>query len=272
MAQERIQKILAAAGFGSRRACEELVLDGRVSVNGVIRRELPVVVDPARDRVAVDGRPVRAQRMVYFLLNKPAGVFCTQHDPAGRKRAVDLLVGVRERVFPVGRLDAEAMGLLLLTNDGELAQRLTHPRFGIAKTYRAEVDGMPTAETLARVREGVWLSEGRSSPARIEIVHRQRNKCILEITLREGANREVRRVLARCGHRVRRLTRIRMGRLSIARLPLGAYRPLTPDEVRHLHRLAAESGNGAAPAAPARSRGRRIRRWNTSSSAGRRRP
>lgn len=271
MARERIQKILAAAGFGSRRTCEEMVLEGRVTVNGAPIRGLPALVDPQHDQIAVDGRPVRPQRMVYFLLNKPPGVFCTHNDPAGRKRAVDLLTGVRERVFPVGRLDSESMGLLLLTNDGELTQRLTHPRFGVPKTYRAEIDGVPAEETLNRVREGIWLSEGRTAPAKIDIVHRQRDRCILEITMRESRNREIRRMLARLGHKVRRMTRIRMGKLSIARLPLGAFRPLTPDEIRYLQKMVAgidsvdvlhspplprQAGRPHRPARPMHTRGR----------------
>ncbi|MFQ5423776.1 MAG: pseudouridine synthase [Phycisphaerae bacterium] len=238
MPTERLQKILAGAGFGSRRACEDLIVDGRVEVNGRVVNRLPVLVLPERDRIRVDGKPVRTEKLVYFLLNKPRHVYCTHHDTAGRKRAVDLLVGVRERVFPVGRLDADSMGLLILTNDGELAQKLAHPRFTVPKTYRAEVTGAPTAEALVQLRQGVWLSEGRTSSARITIIHRQRTKAVLEVTLREGRNRQVRRMLAKLGHKVRRLTRIRMGKLSIARLPVGAFRPLTRAEVQYLRDLA----------------------------------
>ncbi len=238
MARERIQKILAAAGFGSRRSCEAFVEQGRIRVNGRVVTELPCLVDPDQDRVAIDGRPVRAARPVYYLLNKPPGVFCTHNDPAGRKRAVDLLVGVRERVYPVGRLEAESSGLLLLTNDGELTQKLTHPRFGAPKTYRAEVRGSPSPEALERIRSGVWLSEGRSGRATVVIVHRDRERAILEITLRESRNREIRRVLARLGHGVRRLTRIRMGKLSIRGLAVGGFRPLSRSEVAYLYRLA----------------------------------
>ena len=238
MPTERIQKVLAAAGFGARRTCEQLVLDGHVSVNGEVVRALPVLVDPRRDRITVDRRPVRAERLVYYILHKPRHVYCTHHDPAGRKRAVDLLGGVRERVFPVGRLDADATGLLLMTNDGALAERLTHPRYGIPKTYRAEVDGCPSPQMLQRMRGGVWLSDGRTAPAEIRLVHKQRDKAVIEITLREARNREVRRVLAKLGHRVRRLTRIRMGKLSIRGLPAGAFRPLTRAEVEYLNHLA----------------------------------
>lgn len=242
MSTERIQKILAAAGFGARRACESLVVDGRVSVNGKVVRRLPVLVDPQRDRIVVDGKPVRPQRLVYFLLNKPRHVFCTHNDPSGRTRAVDLLVGVRERVFPVGRLDADSSGLLLLTNDGELAQKLTHPSYSTPKTYRVEIEGCPPAEELDRLRRGVWLSEGKTAPASILITHRERAGLVLEITLREAQNREIRRMLAKIGHKVRRLTRIRMGKLSIRKLSVGAFRPLTRQEVEYLRGLTAGIG------------------------------
>jgi 23S rRNA pseudouridine2605 synthase len=238
MAKERIQKILAAAGFGSRRHCEELVLDGRVAVNGQTVRALPVLVDTAADEITVEGRPIRADRLVYYMLNKPAGVYCTDHDPSGRTRAVDLLGGVRERVFPVGRLEADSMGLVLFTNDGPLTQRLTHPRFGVAKTYRVEVAGQPSAGVLEKVRAGVWLSEGRTAPARVKIVHSNRRRTILEITLRDSRNREIRRMLAKLGHNVRRLVRVRIERLSIAKLPVGAFRRLTDEEVGQLKSFA----------------------------------
>jgi len=258
MPRQRIQKILAAAGFGSRRACETLVADGHVEIDGRVVTDLPIVVDPAESRITVDGKPVRGQRYVYFLLNKPKGYFCTNSDPDGRRRAIDLMVGVRERVFPVGRLDAETMGLLLMTNDGDLSQKLTHPRFGTPKTYRAEVRGRPEPAQLEKLRKGVWLSDGKTGPADISIVHASRQKSVLEITLREGRNREIRRMLARLGHSVTRLTRIKMGRLSIKRVPLGGFRALTADEVKYLHRLA-ESGE-------AQSSSRRARRGSKSPS------
>src|SRR5262245_3398324 len=215
MAQERIQKFLASAGYGSRRACEELVMEGRISVNGKPIRELPVLVDPQHDKVAVDGRVVQAEKLVYYMLNKPGGVFCTQNDPSGRVRAVDLLRGVRERIFPVGRLDADSLGLLIMTNDGALAQKLTHPKYGVPKTYRAEISGVPTPGELEKLRGGIWLSEGRTAPAQVAIVHKQKDRSILEITLREARNREIRRMLAKLGHNVRRLVRIQIGKLSI---------------------------------------------------------
>jgi 23S rRNA pseudouridine2605 synthase len=255
MATERIQKVLAAAGYGARRACEQLVLDRRVAVNGTVVHTLPVLVDPERDHIVVDGKPLRAARHVYFLLNKPPGVFCTHNDPSGRTRAVDLLVGVRERVFPVGRLDSESTGLLIMTNDGALTQKLTHPRFAVPKTYQAETVGCPTTETLAKLRAGVWLSDGKTAPANITILHRERDKTVLEITIRESRNRELRRVLAKLGHKVRRMARVRMGKLTIRGLPLGAYRVLNSAEVKYLHSLAEQV---PAEETPVRSRsGRR---------------
>ncbi|MFQ5412427.1 MAG: pseudouridine synthase, partial [Phycisphaerae bacterium] len=217
--------------------CETLVEEGRVSVNGRRVRSLPVLVDPREDRILVDRKPIRPEKLVYFLLNKPPGYYCTNSDPSGRKRAIDLMKGVRERVFPVGRLDASSLGLLLMTNDGALAARLTHPRYGVPKTYRAEVTGRPTTGELEKLRKGMWLSEGRTGPAEVSVIHKGREKTILEITLREGRNREVRRVLAKLGYKVRRLSRIRMGRLSIRKLALGEYRPLTKSEVAYLQRL-----------------------------------
>lgn len=236
MTPQRLQRVLAAAGFGSRRACEELILEGRVSVNGERVARLPVLVDPQRDEIAVDGRPVLAEKKVYFLLHKPKGVVCTNSDPSGRTRAVDLLRGVRERVFPVGRLDEDSMGLLLMTNDGELAQRLAHPRYGVPKTYRATCAGRVTPQTLERLRGGVWLSEGRTGPAEASVIHREPESTVLEVTLREGRNREVRRVLAKLGHPVRRLVRIAIGRLSLRGIPLGAFRPLRTEELAALKR------------------------------------
>lgn len=257
MGTQRIQRILATAGYGSRRACEQLVVDGRVSVNGEVRRTLPILVDTQKDRIAVDGKAMRVEPHVYFLLNKPKNVFCTNFDPDGRKRAVDLLVGVKERVFPVGRLDCDATGLLIMTNDGALAQKLTHPRHGAYKTYRVEVSGSPTEGALEKLRAGVWLSEGKTSPAQITLIHRQKSKAVLEITLREGRNREIRRVLAKFGHNVRRMMLIRIGKLSIAKVPLGGYRRLTEAEVRYLHKLAEPGAEiVAAAAAPRRSRSR----------------
>lgn len=238
---ERLQKVLAAAGLGSRRACEELILDGRVRVNGRRVASLPVLVDPRVDDITFDGRAVRVEPKAHYLLNKPKGVVCTQNDPARRKRAVDLLTDVRQRVYPVGRLDVDSEGLLLMTNDGELAARLTHPRYGVPKTYRARVSGRLTPEDLEKLRRGIWLSEGKTQPARVTAVYRSREHSVLEVTLREGRNRQVRRMLVKLGHPVRELTRVRIGKLSLRGLGVGRFRQLTATEVRYLRDLAERS-------------------------------
>ncbi len=259
---ERLQKILAARGVGPRRGCEQLIRDGRVTVNGHRVRTLPVLIDPEVDEIRVDGRPVVAERLVYYLLNKPRGIVCTASDPAGRTRAVDLLDRVRERVYPVGRLDADSDGLLILTNDGELTNRLTHPRYGTPKTYRVEISGRIEPDGIDRLRRGIWLSEGKTRSAVVKVVHRGRQTSVVDITLREGRNRQVRRMLARLGHKVKRLTRVRIGRLTARGLGVGRYRRLTPDEVRYLKRAARRraeaSSTPPSSARPvARTKGRR---------------
>jgi len=242
---ERLQKVLAAAGWGSRRACEELILSGRVRVNNRWVNTLPVLVDPEADEIFVDNRPVRSERKVYYILNKPKGVFCTQNDPAGRTRAADLLRGVRERVYPVGRLDADSRGLLLMTNDGELAAVLTHPRYGVPKTYRAWTSGRIPSADIERLQQGIWLSAGKTRPARVQLIHTSADRSVLEITLHEGRNRQVRRMLAKLGHPVRELTRIRIGPLSLRGLGPGQFRALGRTEVEALRRQAARAARRA---------------------------
>ena len=233
-AGERLQKVLARVGFGSRRACEELIEDGRVEVNGEVAT-LGRRVDPEHDHVAVDGVtiPVRAG-LVYYLLNKPARVVTTAHDPEGRPTVVDL-VPDEPRVFPVGRLDWDTEGLLLLTNDGDLAHGLTHPSRGVPKTYLAEVAGVPNRAALRRLREGVDLDDGRTAPARARVTQATPTGAALEIVIHEGRNRQVRRMCEAVGHPVRRLVRTRFGPLRDHRLPPGQWRPLTPSEIRALY-------------------------------------
>ncbi len=225
----RLQKVLAERGYGSRRAAEELVAAGRVTVNGEVAR-LGRRIDVDRDLVEVDGHlvPVRPG-LVHYLLNKPAGVVSTARDPQGRPAVVDL-VPPEPRVFPVGRLDADTEGLLILTNDGELAHRLTHPRFGVEKEYLAEVDGAVSAGALRRLRTGVELEDGPTAPATVS----QPQPGILRITIHEGRNRQVRRMAAAVGHPVRRLVRVRIGPVRDPGLPPGAWRALTPEELRAL--------------------------------------
>lgn len=234
MARERLQKILSAAGVASRRECEHVILDGRVRVNGKQVLSLPVLVDPAADRITLDGKPLVPERKSYYVLHKPKGVHCTNYDPDQRRRAVDLLAGVKERLFPVGRLDADSTGLLLMTNDGELAERVAHPRYGVPKTYRAHVGGRITKEDLAMLREGVWLAEGKASVSQARIIHAGRDRSVVEVTLREGRNREVRRVLAKLSHPVRKLIRIQIGSISLRGLAAGEYRRLTSAEIKAL--------------------------------------
>lgn len=234
---ERVQKVLARAGYGSRRACDALVGAGRVTIDG--RVAVPGDrVDPARARVAVDGVPVPTRPdLAYYLLNKPAGVVTTASDPQGRPTVVDL-VPAAPRVFPVGRLDYDTEGLLLLTNDGDLAQRLTHPRHGVAKTYLAEVEGTPGPGALRQLRSGVVLDDGPTAPARVRLVQRGPTTCALELVLHEGRNRQVRRMCEAVGHPVRRLVRTRIGPLGDPRLGPGQWRNLRPSEVRRLYAAA----------------------------------
>src|SRR5690242_6420464 len=204
--RERIQKVLANAGVASRRNIEEMVRQGRISVNGKTVRELPVLIDPQDDRVTVDDEPVRfggrrATERVYLVMNKPRGVYSTNVAQGAQRRAIDLLTpDFPARVYPVGRLDAESKGLLLLTNDGELTNRLTHPRYGVPKTYRAVVDGFVHPGTVQELEKGIWLADKsgkgfKTGRTQIQIARRSRDKSVLEITIREGRNRQVRRML-----------------------------------------------------------------------------
>jgi len=236
MAKERLQKVMAEAGIASRRHCEQMIRDGLVKVNGSQVTALPVLVDPRQDRIIVSGRRLRFEPKVYFLQNKPKNVVCTNYDPQGRRRAVDLLRGVKERVYPVGRLDADSKGLLILTNDGELANLLTHPRYGVVKTYVAEIDGRIAGESLSKLKKGMYFAEGRASAQEVKILRRGPKRSLLEITLREGRNRQIRRMLLRLGHPVRQLTRVRIGRLTLRGLGPGKCRPLTDTEVKLLRR------------------------------------
>ena len=228
---ERLQKVLAQAGLGSRRACEDLIAAGRVTVNGE-PATLGTRADAEVDAVEVDGARIGVrQGLVHYLLNKPAGVVTTASDPQGRPTVVGL-VPSDPRVYPVGRLDADTEGLLLLTNDGELAHRVTHPSFGLEKEYLAEVDGTPSRGALRRLREGVELDDGPTAPARVSLV----DDHTVRITIHEGRNRQVRRMCDAVGHPVRRLVRVRIGPLADRRLPPGEWRPLAQAEVRALER------------------------------------
>jgi 23S rRNA pseudouridine2605 synthase len=230
---ERLQKVLARAGLGSRRTCEELIASGRVTVNGE-RAVLGRRVDPDHDEVAVDGTPIGVRDgLVHYLLNKPRGVVTTADDPQGRPTVV-ALVPSEPRVFPVGRLDMDTEGLIVLTNDGPLAHRMTHPSFGVEKEYVAHVEGTPSRRSVRRLREGVVLDDGPTAPARAALVA----PSTIRLTIHEGRNRQVRRMCEAIGHPVVRLVRTRIGPLADRKLKPGRWRELTQDEVRALERAA----------------------------------
>jgi len=245
---ERLQKILARAGLGSRRGCEEIILEGRVRVNGRVVTELGTRADPSRDTITVGGKRIRCEPMKYYVVNKPKGVISTTSEDEvmnkGRRRVIDL-VPERPRVSPVGRLDVESEGLMLLTNDGDLANRLTHPRYGIERVYRAEVKGEIPEEALATLRRGVRLAEGRTLPPKVRIVHKGTGGGRLEVAIKEGINREVRRILAAVGLKVKSLKRIRLGPLSLGGIPRGDARELSARELARLRE--ATSGPGEPP-------------------------
>ena len=230
---ERLQKVLAMAGHGSRRACEELIVEGRVMVDGEIANKLGTRVDPQTHEIRVDGVALPRRKLIYYVLNKPAGVLSTNNDPSGRARVIDLVPG-DQRLFTVGRLDKESEGLILVTNDGDLANRLAHPRYGVDKIYQVEVAGKPEPEHLRELRQGVHLAEATVRAESVAIKKSRPHSTILEITLREGRNREIRRMLARVGHKVLRLKRIALGPLRLGDMPVGAYRELTHREVVEL--------------------------------------
>ena len=236
---QRLQKLLAHAGIGSRRGCEELILQGRVTVDGQVVRELGTRVDPRRSVVAVDAQKIHVERPVYFAVNKPKGYVSTNQDPSGRPRVVDLLPEIPQRVYTIGRLDEMSTGLMLLTNDGELANKLAHPKYGVEKLYKALVAGSPSPEVLNQLTEGVWLAEGKVRAKRVRIAGKRGESTVLEMVLAEGKNREVRRMLAKLGHKVMTLTRVAVGPITLKGLSLGQYRPLSSFEIDLLRKVAA---------------------------------
>lgn len=238
---------MARAGVASRRRCEELIAAGLVKVNGKVVTRLGTRVDPERDRIEVAGRPLPHQeKKVYILLHKPRGYITTVYDPQGRPKVTDLLREMPQRVYPVGRLDYDSEGLLLLTNDGDLTCVLTHPRHRVPKTYRVRVEGVPATQKLERMAKGLKLEEGPTAPAEVRLVGEERGNALLEITIHEGRNRQIRRMCEHIGHPVRRLKRIRLGPLTLKGLKPGQYRFLTHEEIRQL-RQAAGAGPGNPP-------------------------
>lgn len=235
MGKERLQKVLARAGLGSRRACEEIIRQGRVTVDGKVAH-LGQSVAPDREQVQIDGRPLHfPDKPTYLLLHKPPAVVCTIRDTRGRPTVLDL-VSTTARLYPVGRLDLESEGLLLLTDDGELAYRLTHPRYGVEKEYHVLVEGRPSPETLARWRSGQVALEERPAPAQVEVLRTEGKDTWLRVVLHEGRKRQIRLVAEALGHPVQRLIRVRLDGLRLGKLPPGAWRALGPEEVARLKR------------------------------------
>ncbi|MDR1512080.1 MAG: rRNA pseudouridine synthase [Propionibacteriaceae bacterium] len=228
----RLQKVLAAAGVASRRQAEEMILDGRIEVNGQVVTVLGTRVDPATDHIRFDGTRLPPERhRVYLVLNKPRGVVSTMSDPEGRRTLGEFVPPKAGRLFHVGRLDTETEGLIVLTNDGDLAQRLSHPKFEVSKTYLAEVEGVVDRATLARLARGVTLEDGPITPDKVKLVDVASGRSLVQVTLHSGRNRVVRRLLEAVGHPVRKLARTRIGPIRLGDLPTGRTRPLTRDEV-----------------------------------------
>jgi pseudouridine synthase len=252
----RLNKLLSSAGIASRRAADELITQGRVSVNGIVVTTLGVRADPEDDDIRVDGRRLKPPpERRYILLNKPSGVVSTRSDPQRRTTVIDLLAraGVRGYFYPVGRLDYDSEGLIILTNDGALAERVTHPRYGLERTYEAQVAGVPDERDLQRLRRGISLDEGRTAPADVRLLRvvqtRQGSQAVLQVTLHEGRNRQVRRMCDAIAHPIERLRRTAIGAITDARLKPGQLRDLRPDEIRGLRRA---TDRPTAPSRPRR--------------------
>jgi len=235
---QRLQRVMASAGIGSRRQCENIILEGRVSVDGETIVELGTKVDVTKQSVCVDAMELKLQRLQYFMLNKPPGIVSTSNDPSGRMRVIDL-INTRNRVYNVGRLDKSSEGLILVTNDGDLANHLTHPRFGVEKKYHVQVVGHPNRESLQALTDGVYLAEGRAKATSAKYLKRSKDTSWIEVILQEGRNREIRRLLAKIGHKVLTLRRVSIGTLRLGELPVGAHRELTAIELRALKKSSA---------------------------------
>lgn len=243
--EERLNRFLARAGVASRRASDALIEAGRIAVNGQVVTHLGTRIDPATDQVTYDGKPVQMRAgHTYVLLNKPAGYLVSVSDPHHDRTVFDLLTGISERVFPVGRLDLDTFGVLLLTDDGDLSFRLMHPRFGVEKTYRVLVQGRPEKKALTLLREGVDLEDGKTAPARVKIVKLDgpNENAVMDMVLHEGRKRQVKRMCLAVGHRVMSLTRLSFAGLTADGLELGKWRHLTGPEVGRLKRLVGMTG------------------------------
>jgi 23S rRNA pseudouridine2605 synthase len=236
--EERLQKVMAEFGVASRRKCEELILQGRVKVNGEVVAECGRKVDKQRDEIEVDGKPLnKSVNKVYILLNKPVGYITSAKDQFNRPTVLDLISEVEERVFPVGRLDYDTEGLLILTNDGELTYKITHPSHNVTKTYRARVAGRIQESDIAAFARGLVIDGYKTAPAKLEVIKHLEKDTIVNITIHEGRNRQVRKMCDQIGHKVIRLKRISIGRLKLGDLPTGHWRYLTKEEVDYLYSL-----------------------------------
>ena len=235
MAKERIHKVIAHAGVTSRRKAEQLIKEGRVIVDGEVISRPGLCVDPEKSTITIDGKCiVPAHERIYILLNKPRGYITSLHDPEERPTVIDLLKHVTVRVYPVGRLDYDAEGLLLLTNDGALANRMLHPRYGVPRTYLVKVKGIPSPEAIKKLRSGVLLSDGMTVPAQVTFPERISKNSWVRVTVTEGRNNLIKRMFEKVGHRVLKLQRIRFGSLGLGDLRSGEYRVLLPAEVKKL--------------------------------------
>lgn len=236
MGRQRLQKVLAAAGIDSRRKCEELILNGAVSVNSQVVDKLPAFVDPQIDVITVHGKKIHAEQKVYFLLNKPKGVICTNYDPQDRRKAIDL-VPSGQRIFCVGRLDVDTTGLIILTNDSSLTNKLTHPRYEVPKTYVVRIEGYIDDAAVEKLRKGIWFAEGRTAGGSVRVLGRGRQESLIEITIRQGLNRQIRRMLAKVDLPVKSLKRTQIGTITDRGLGVGKFRPLTNAEVQYLKKV-----------------------------------
>jgi 23S rRNA pseudouridine2605 synthase len=233
--KQRLQKILSSAGVDSRRKCEELILDHAVTVNGEIVDQLPAFADPEKDDIRVNGQRIKQPEKVYYLLNKPKGVICTNSDPQGRPKAIDL-IDCSERVVCVGRLDADTTGAIILTNDSELVNRLTHPKYELPKTYQVVLRGRMEGEDVEKLKKGVWLADGKTGGAAVKILHRSHLETTLEISIRQGLNRQIRRTFAALGYKVKSLKRTQIGYIVLKGIAVGNYKRLTKPQIAHLKR------------------------------------
>jgi len=234
---ERLQKVMAHAGVASRRKSEEIIAEGRVKVNGVVVTEMGTKVDPAQDTIEVDGEEIEKETKTYLKLHKPRGYVTTVNDPQGRQTVMDLIHGIDKRIYPVGRLDLDSSGLLLLTNDGDLTHKITHPSHELDKEYMVVVNGELSQEEINRFKNGIQLEEGKTSPAKIEMVNQDPKNTTYQVIIHEGMNRQIRRMFDQLGYEVVSLIRVRIGNISLGSLKPGEYRKLSSKELQDLLRL-----------------------------------